>query len=291
MPEVSCCFNESEQESLIAFCTYLSQHCEKLKKLSLRSDKYNFIGKYTVSLLISLQFSNLLEYLDMSNSSCGNSGVSQLLYLLKTTNSINTVHFDGSKPTSCTCFADLLEKVVEIMKERNFFFQWPEKDLTTLLLFHKLRHQKYNSLKEAFTRNDNFLYSGEINMDFIDLATTDFSPCCYNKHENQLCITSTSLSFTAEHKPHKQKMLTMDPSNVTSSSSKQTNLKPQNINHDSRRKRKSLGRTKIIPSTNIQKDDTPMTFDPSFNSHKKKAKTTRKSHTQKSSNSAKPGNS
>ena len=288
---MKCCFNEENSSSLISFCSFISRDCERLRKLIISSDQYNYIGKYIVPILIAVQLSTPIEYLDITGSRCGNSGMSQLISLLKNVKSLQTVHFDGSYPTSCSIYADLIETINTITKERDVYFSWPEEDLRRLTLYYKMRYQKYIALRELFSKEDHFVYCPEENLDFNELCNTentfsqydsDLANSTRNKNENppqipKLSVNKTTLEFNKERRH--TRIQTLDPSSVKASPKvvleNASNNTTERDNNDIRRKRRSLDLPKIPSDINQlekKKDDTVKTQDPEATERRRRSR-------------------
>lgn len=212
---MSGCFSEEDVLAVDALCNYLMR-APFLKKLVLVSNEVAYLGKFTVPILSALLLSPGIEYLDISCSKCGNSGVCQMNNLLKNSTTLNTVHFDGSDPTSCSSYADLLGTVIEIQKKRQLAFAWPETDMLNLLNYHKLRHSKFDSMKAALTDKDGFLYRGNGSLDFTELTCYSRSATKKNKIEISDEMESYEILIQKRRVKKKSVVMTVDPSAASS---------------------------------------------------------------------------
>ncbi|EAX85972.1 Leucine Rich Repeat family protein [Trichomonas vaginalis G3] len=219
------CFHESDPQPIMHLCTYIVSALA-LKKLIISSNENAFLGKYTASVIMAVQQSLSIEYLDINGSRCGNFGVSQLKSLLKMQN-LKTLHCDGCWPSSASSYTEFIEAATQIITKRNLKFYFPQSDLNELLKIRKLRHAKFEQLKDALMSVGNgFLYHGEVPLEFAEISK-NLSSIKERKNDTLSTISDDRKSLDSEEMTVK----TVDPTETKKKIIKRK-IKKSNLSSD-----------------------------------------------------------
>lgn len=148
--------HEGDPSSIIAMCNYIVS-AKSLKTLILKSNESTFPGKFTVSLLSAVLANGEIENLDITSSHCGDAGVTMLKALIKAV-PLKSLECDGAYPTSATSYSDFIESAAEFKEKRDFKLSFPTNDLSLLVKIRKMRHARFDQLKDLMKGSADFLF-------------------------------------------------------------------------------------------------------------------------------------
>lgn len=143
---ISECLSVDKPSQIISLCNYILS-ASSLKTLIIKGNENSYLGKYTVSVIVSIMGNNTIEKLIFTNTRGGGSAVNNFKSLLKHQNIIE-LDCDGCYIVSCSNYLELIETVTENQYKRNIKFSFPRVDLDSLLKAKKLRSVRLLSIKQ-----------------------------------------------------------------------------------------------------------------------------------------------
>ncbi|EAX89038.1 hypothetical protein TVAG_397450 [Trichomonas vaginalis G3] len=148
---MSHCLSETDS-SLYQFFSCFS-NMKNLSHLILKGDKNFHLGKTVEMLFKTLETSGKsLDYLDISNSFCGDEGIEMISKFLNSNFSPKIFVFDGTKPTNLEPFLSLLLGYLNSNCASSVSF--PLSDLEKLKNDGKIKMQQFNEILDLFRTSE-----------------------------------------------------------------------------------------------------------------------------------------
>lgn len=190
------CFHELDMQPLLSLINYLPT-CTA-RKIILSSNENAYLGRYFVPVCSAVCQNSSLEYLDVNWSKGGDDGVSFIKTMLQS--SIKVLHCDGLEPSSASLFVDMIDAATSAISRRNLRFFFPQSDFDDLLKSRKLRHTRFEQLKDSLMEaGHGSLYHGECHLEFAEL-TKNLSTVKLIKDSSISSIKDTSTASIKEVK-------------------------------------------------------------------------------------------
>jgi len=138
------CFYESNQIPIGCLADFL-ESVPNIENLFLRGNKTSYFGQFTVAILSAMQGLSKLKYLDISSNRGGDNTVLGLKLLVGQLAELNTISFDGTKPSSSQPLFDLFAVIKH--SGRKVSVSYPENDISHLKKGSSISEEQIDWLK------------------------------------------------------------------------------------------------------------------------------------------------
>lgn len=143
---MSGCFSERNPDVINRFCEFLSS--SRVKFLTISGNEVNHFGRFTAKVVNSLVNSKTLQLLDVSNSYGKNEAIKELISLLETASSLNTINFDGLYPDTSDEFVSMMNTFIQYQESKKISF--PRSDIRQLNSSRALSVSNGNELARKY---------------------------------------------------------------------------------------------------------------------------------------------
>lgn len=261
---LSRCFNQEMVEQVNSFCSFLNQS-RNIKKLVLRSDSKNFIGKMIENIIKAASQLPKLEFFDISGSLCTDYDISQIRRFFSIKTPLKYLIFDGTKSMSPSTIIDILRESLSLP---NLNVSFPHNDFKIFIEKGKLEIDEFLRFRALFEKSSKpgyvyrYFYSPPsfplyLDQNEIELLMKPYEPPVKLSPPRTPTTPSSSQSKT---RTIKRNSSPKSPGRSSPSSKKDQNSKTVNIQRNKQEK-KSIATSQNVNQIKHKPKKSPKTFD------------------------------